>query len=150
AGAERHRLRSAGPAGARGPGAAAERIGPVNEQRSRPEAADPSVVIDLSRRKSRTREIVRDSVVAAAHGAAPYLTGGRIALAQLGRSRLARFGSLVLVALALVAIFADLLASTLPLACRWHGALYVLPNIVHPQALAGVDRAQMDRARAPG
>jgi peptide/nickel transport system permease protein len=79
--------------------------------------------------------------------AAPYLTSARIAVAHLARSRLARLGAMVIAAFALVALLADVLASDLPLLCRWQGELHVLPNVTHPAALAGLDCATM-RARA--
>jgi len=109
---------------------------------------EPSVVLELSRRKGAAA--VRDSLVGAQRVAAPYVTMTRIALARLGRDRLARAGALVLACLALVAVFADLLASDRPIACRWHGVVYVLPNVTHPAALAGVDGAAMQRDRGPG
>jgi peptide/nickel transport system permease protein len=109
---------------------------------------DPSIAIDLSRRK--TRQVVRASLGAAQRVAAPYVTMTRIALRQLARDRFARVGGLVLVCLALVAVFADVLASDLPLACRWHGVLYVLPDVTRPAALVDLDAARMERERAPG
>jgi peptide/nickel transport system permease protein len=74
----------------------------------------------------------------------------RIALSTLGRNRLARAGTLVLACLALVAIFADVLASDLPLVGRWRGVVYVLPAITHPDALAEVDISTMRRDAGPG
>ena len=44
-------------------------------------------------------------------------------------------GLALLVALALVALAADLLASDLPLACRHQGRLYILPCVTRPAAL---------------
>jgi hypothetical protein len=80
---------------------------------------DPSVVLDLSRRKKgRERSVMRASLVHAQRAAAPYVTMTRIALRALGRDRLARAGGLVLACLALVAVFADLLASDRPIVCR--------------------------------
>ena len=111
-------------------------------------APDPSVVIDLSRRK--TREVVRESIVEARRAAAPYVTMTRIALRRLARDRLARAGALVLACLALVGVLADLMASDLPLACSWRGSLYALPDVTHPAALADLDRARMERERGPG
>jgi peptide/nickel transport system permease protein len=112
---------------------------------------EPSVAIDLSRRKEPSAgRGVRASLVEVRHVAAPYVTMTRIALAQLLRSRLARAGALMLACLALVAIFADVLASDLPVACRWRGAVYLLPNVTHPAALSGVDCAAMRRDRGPG
>jgi len=40
---------------------------------------------------------------------------------------------------ALVAIFADLLASDLPIACRLHDRTFILPNLTRPPALAPYD-----------
>jgi peptide/nickel transport system permease protein len=47
--------------------------------------------------------------------------------------------------LALLAIFADLLASDLPIACKLHGAVFVLPNVTHPAALEAIDRDVLAR-----
>jgi peptide/nickel transport system permease protein len=74
----------------------------------------------------------------------------RIALAQLARNRLARLGGLLLATLAIVAVFADLLASSQPVLCRWQGSVYVLPDVTHPAALADLDCAKMREAEAPG
>jgi peptide/nickel transport system permease protein len=112
-----------------------------------PHEQDASVAIDLSRRKD---AVLRTSLVQARRVAAPYVTMTRIALAKLAASRLARIGALMLSCLALVAVFADLLASDLPIACRWRGVTYVLPNVTHPAPLSGLDCVQMQRARAPG
>jgi peptide/nickel transport system permease protein len=112
------------------------------------DAPEASEAIDLSRRKGSWRPGgVRDSLVEARHLAAPYVTMTRIAIAQLSRSRLARLGAVVLACLALVAVFADLLASELPVACRWDGVVYVLPNVTHPAALA--DRTCEKETKAP-
>jgi peptide/nickel transport system permease protein len=110
----------------------------------------PSVAIDLSRRKDPAgRVLVRESIVGAGRVAAPYVTMARIALTRLSRDRLARAGGIFMALLALVGIFADLLASDLPIACRWRGVVYVLPNITRPPALAGVDNQRIDRDRGP-
>jgi peptide/nickel transport system permease protein len=42
------------------------------------------------------------------------------------------------------------MASDLPIACRWHGALYLMPGVTHPAALADVDVARMRREAGPG
>ncbi len=126
------------------------------DERSTHDANEPSVAIDLSRRKSLlgaaepAREILRHSLVEARRAAAPYVTMLRIALVRLAGDRLARAGALMLAALLLVGVFADLLASDLPIACRWHGAFYALPNITRPSALAGLDCARMERERSDG
>ncbi len=108
---------------------------------------DASVAIDLSRRKDSG---LRTSLVEARRVAAPYLTMTRIALAKLTASRMARTGALLLSCLALTAIFADLLASDLPLACRWRGITYALPNVTRPAALKDLDCAHMRSSRAAG
>jgi peptide/nickel transport system permease protein len=115
------------------------------------DAPDAMEAIELHRRKDATRgDVVRESIVEARRAAAPYVTMTRIALGQLARSRLARLGGLVLASLALVAVFADLLASELPVVCQWRGVVYVLPNVTHPEELEGVDVAQMEREGGPG
>jgi peptide/nickel transport system permease protein len=128
---------------------------------------EPSVAIDLSRRKSarppagpdllRERaglDAVRHSITGARRAAAPYvtpyLTMVRISLARLVRDRLARAGVLILALLGFAGVFADLLASDLPIACRWRGSLYLLPNVTHPLALDGVSCARMQRGRGAG
>jgi peptide/nickel transport system permease protein len=121
-----------------------------------PSPPESTVAIDLSRRKERSDDVaheradldvVRRSVVGARRAAAPYVTTARIALARLARDRLARAGGLVLACLALVGVFADVLSSDLPIACRFHGVLYVMPNVTRPPALAGIDCARMLRER---
>jgi peptide/nickel transport system permease protein len=117
------------------------------------------LAIDLSRRKRRgerasrhpaDRNVLRHSIVEARQVAAPYVTMARIAMARLARDRLARTGALVLSTLAFIGVFADLLASDLPVACRWRGVVYVLPNVTRPSALRGDDCVQMQRDRGPG
>ena len=127
----------------------------MTEKRRTPEPAERSITIDLSRRKLQVTaaaadEMMRASIIEVRRGAAPYVTMTRIALAQLARSRLARLGGLVLAAFLLLAMFADVLASDLPVLCRWHGTIYVLPDVTHPAALEGVDCAQMRRQARPG
>ncbi|HEY4012141.1 MAG TPA: ABC transporter permease [Polyangiaceae bacterium] len=116
------------------------------------DAGEPSVAIDLSRRKGRlvANRAVRDSFIEARRAAAPYVSSLRIALVRLGADRLARAGALVLACMALVAVVADVLASDLPLACRWHGVVYVLPNITRPAALAETDIVRMRREEVAG
>jgi peptide/nickel transport system permease protein len=124
--------------------------------RKRPsEAPDRSVTIDLSRRKLRgavasADEVVRASLVDVRRAAAPFVTMTRIALAQLVRNRWARVGAFILAGFAVVAVFADFLASDLPLVCRWHGAVHVLPNVSHPAALDGLDCTTMRAGAQPG
>jgi peptide/nickel transport system permease protein len=125
---------------------------------------EPSVAIDLSRRKDRSwpglaelgvaqeradLDVLRRSMVGAQRAAAPYVTMTRIALTRLARDRLARAGGVVLAWLALAGVFADVLASDLPLVCRFHGVLYVMPNVTRPRALEGIDCARMIHERQP-
>jgi peptide/nickel transport system permease protein len=109
------------------------------------------VVLELSRRKrTAAREVVRESLFEATRAAAPYVTMSRIAIARLGRDRLARAGALVLACLALLGIFADVVASDLPLACRWRGTTYVMPAVTHPAKLEGLDSTFMVGHEGPG
>lgn len=116
-----------------------------------PELPESHEALKLSRRKARPgRELVRASIGQARRAAAPYTTTTRVALARIAHSRLARIGARLLAGVALVSLFADFLASDLPIACRWHGTLYLLPNLTHPAALGGTDCAQMGREHAAG
>ena len=67
----------------------------------------------------------------------------RQVLGRMRRSRLAMLGLMVIAVLLLVSVFADLLASDLPLLCKIRGTTYVLPAVTHPPALAGVDNAHL-------
>ncbi|MDB4994403.1 MAG: Dipeptide transport system permease protein DppC [Myxococcaceae bacterium] len=76
----------------------------------------------------------------------PPLPGSsmRIAFLQLRRRRFAFAGALFIACLALVAVFADLLASDLPIACKFHGTTYLLPNLTRPPVLASYDCARIE------
>lgn len=65
------------------------------------------------------------------HGATPRLLG--------------RAGLLVAALLLLLAVFADLLASDLPILCRVDGTVFVLANVTRPTALENMDRATLAR-----
>ncbi len=54
------------------------------------------------------------------------------------RSLLGRVGTLVAVFLVLVAVFADMLASDLPIACKLHGHIWLFPNITQPAELVAL------------
>ena len=54
------------------------------------------------------------------------------------RSGLGAAGTLVAVLLVLVAIFADMLASDLPIACKLHGRVWLFPNITQPAELVAM------------
>ena len=43
----------------------------------------------------------------------------------------------------LVAVFADLLASEMPIVCEVRGTVYVLPNVTRPATLEGKDAARI-------
>jgi peptide/nickel transport system permease protein len=68
-------------------------------------------------------------------------THAAIALERLGRSRRARVGALLLSCLALVATFADVLASDGPVAGCGDEGCYVLPGLVHESELASLGGA---------
>jgi peptide/nickel transport system permease protein len=76
----------------------------------------------------------------------PPLPGSsmRIAFARLRRRRFAFAGALFMACLALVAVFADVLASDLPIACKLHGTTYLLPNLTRPPVLASYDCARIE------
>lgn len=59
--------------------------------------------------------------------------------------RLGGAGLLTVAVLVLVAVFADFIASDLPIFCRFRGTVYVLPNVTRPVTLAGVDRPTLAR-----
>jgi peptide/nickel transport system permease protein len=69
---------------------------------------------------------------------------------RLLRNRLARAALLVLSSMVLIATFADVLASDLPIVCRAHGELYFFPNVTHPVALRGEDCSTLDANASPG
>jgi peptide/nickel transport system permease protein len=71
-------------------------------------------------------------------------------LAHLRQSRLAMLALVAIAQLFLFAVFADLLASDLPLACRLQGTTYVLPAVTHPRALDGWDNATIAESTVPG
>jgi peptide/nickel transport system permease protein len=73
-----------------------------------------------------------------------------IALGQLRQSKLAFVGTAVMACFALVAIFADLLASDLPIACRLHQRTHILPNLTRPSALAPYDCQRVEDELADG
>jgi len=54
--------------------------------------------------------------------------------------RLGKAGLLVAALLLLLSIFADIVASDLPIACKVHGTVFVLPNVTRPAALEAMDR----------
>jgi peptide/nickel transport system permease protein len=73
-----------------------------------------------------------------------------LAVTDLGRNRAAAIGAIALVCLTMVAVFADVLASDLPVACRFQGHTYLFPAITHPPALDSYDHGRLAAERGPG
>ncbi|MBS2017885.1 MAG: ABC transporter permease [Deltaproteobacteria bacterium] len=67
-------------------------------------------------------------------------TSGRIGLL---RSRLGAFGTIAALVLVLAAIFADLLASDLPIACKVHGKTWLFASVVRPAELVEMGPARV-------
>jgi ABC-type dipeptide/oligopeptide/nickel transport system permease subunit len=76
------------------------------------------------------------------------MTHGTIAWARLSRSRRAAFGVVLLGLLALVAIFAELLAGAAPLLAVGPAGVRALPGVVHPGDYEGRSRAEIDAMHA--
>jgi peptide/nickel transport system permease protein len=93
---------------------------------------------------------VRTSLAEARRAVAPYTATTRVAWSSAAKNPLARLGAIILAVFGLIAIFAELLASDLPLVCRAHGVVYVLPAVTHPAALAALDCERLREHRAPG
>jgi peptide/nickel transport system permease protein len=64
---------------------------------------------------------------------------------RLRRDRAAMVGMVLLAALGLMALCADLLASDLPVALRWRGETYVLPSLTRPAKLLAYDNHRLRR-----
>lgn len=62
---------------------------------------------------------------------------------QLKRNKLSMGGLFIVVFLALVAVFADFIASDLPIALHWKGQTYVLPNVFDPPELKAVNNRML-------
>lgn len=77
---------------------------------------------------------------AAPRAAAPPLAGVDWADPGTVTLRLGKAGLLVAALLLLVSVFAEVIASDLPLACKIHGHVFVLPNITRPAELETLDR----------
>lgn len=65
----------------------------------------------------------------------PAARGPRPVSARLGAA-----GLFVAALLVLLSIFAEFVASDLPIACKLHGRLFLLPNVTRPLELASMDR----------
>lgn len=50
--------------------------------------------------------------------------------------------------LAIVSVFAEELAASRPIIGRWHGSVYILPNITHPRTLSGMTHERWMKERA--
>jgi peptide/nickel transport system permease protein len=59
--------------------------------------------------------------------------------------RLGVMGLLIAAFLLLLSIFADLVASDLPIACKIHGTTFLFPNVTHPAELETLDRSVLAR-----
>ncbi len=64
----------------------------------------------------------------------------RRAFARLGRARLTLACAALLGCMALVGVFADLLSSDLPVVCKIHGTVYVMPCVTLPPELTSLSR----------
>jgi ABC-type microcin C transport system permease subunit YejE len=62
----------------------------------------------------------------------------RRAFARLAQARLTLACAALLGCMALVGVFADLLASDLPIVCKIHGTVYVMPCVTSPVELRGL------------
>ena len=74
----------------------------------------------------------------------PTSTSLKSAFVRLQRERVPFTALVVLSCFVLVAVFADVLASDLPLACHFHGSTDVLAAATHPQKLASYDNQRIE------
>lgn len=73
----------------------------------------------------------------------PGVPNVRGALPIVAGTRLGAFGLLVASLLVFVAIFADVIASDLPLICKVHGKTWLLPAVTHPAELVVMGRPRL-------
>ena len=73
----------------------------------------------------------------------PLVPSVRGALPIVAHTRLGAFGLLVASLLVVVAIFADVIASDLPLICKVHGKTWLLPAVTHPPALVAMGKSRL-------
>lgn len=66
------------------------------------------------------------------------------AFARLQHARIPFAALVVLSCIVLLAVFAEILASDLPIACKFHGSTYFLPNVAHPQKLTSYDNQRIE------
>jgi peptide/nickel transport system permease protein len=100
--------------------------------------ARPSLKQQNARNVRRTRT-VRAKSASPALGGVDWKNPGELS------HRLGVAGLLVSALLVLLAIFADLVASDLPVLCKVHGTVFVLPNVTRPAALDAMDRVLLVR-----
>lgn len=125
----------------------------MSEAEERPSAAPEggdehgeSIPLLLARTSSRARWPDRErpprSRAPASRSPRPAPRPGavRTALPAVARSAMGGVGLLLAATLVLVAVFADLLASDLPIACRVSGEVYLLPAVTRPLELATMPR----------
>ncbi len=88
----------------------------------------------------------RESTPLARNASRQLAVGGRttVAFGYL-RSKLGAAGALVVALLALCAVFADGLASDLPIACKLHGETVLLGNVTRPAALTALGRTAIEQ-----
>jgi len=85
--------------------------------------------------------------VAAEIGAREYAVGSvRRALEDLMARARPRIAALIVATFVLTGIFADVLASDLPIVCSVQGSIYLMPCVSRPAALAGWDNARINSA----
>ena len=106
-------------------------------------SSEHDTALDLSRRKRATSVSPLGSHVDA-------FRDRDGAFARLSRHPLARAGGLLLVGIVSCALCADVLASELPVICRWHRSLYILPCMTHPASLQEEDSGSMRASEASG
>jgi peptide/nickel transport system permease protein len=70
----------------------------------------------------------------------------RRAIIELAMRTRSRVAAIIVAMFVLAGIFADILASDLPIVCGLHGDVHVLPCITRPSALAGWDNARIKSA----
>ena len=106
-----------------------------------------STRIEMSYHPRAARGVVRLLARRRARRAAPR---GDVARPAPAEHRAARIGALALACLTMIAVFADVLASDLPVACRFHGRTYLFPAVTHPAALVSYDHARLAAERGAG
>jgi peptide/nickel transport system permease protein len=75
-----------------------------------------------------------------------FTLGFRGALTRMRKKNLARAAGIAALLLVFVSIFADLLASPLPVLCNYNDKLWVLPNVTHPKELDGLSCDAIQKA----